>query len=79
MNLSAIIDIDPEILHGTPVFKGTRVPVESLFWHLEDGITIDGFLEDFPNVTKEQCNAIIEMAAEIVGSKKLVELYENAA
>jgi uncharacterized protein (DUF433 family) len=79
MNLSNIILIDPEILHGTPVFKGTRVPVESLFWHLEDGITVEGFLEDFPSVTKEQCYAIIEMAAEIVGSKKLVELYENAA
>jgi uncharacterized protein (DUF433 family) len=62
MNLSNIIHIDPEILHGTPVFKGTRVPVESLFWHLEEGITVDGFLADFPNVTKEQCQAIIENA-----------------
>lgn len=62
MNLSGIIHSDPEILHGTPVFKGTRVPVESLFWHLEDGITVDSFLEDFPTVTKEQCNAVIEMA-----------------
>ena len=79
MNLSGIIHSDPEILHGTPVFTGTRVPVESLFWHLEDGITVDAFLEAFPSVTKEQCLAIIEMAATIVGSRKLVELYENAA
>lgn len=79
MKLSGIILSDPEILHGTPVFKGTRVAVESLFWHLEDGVTIDGFLEDFPGVTREQCHAVIEMAAKIVGSKKLMELYENAA
>jgi uncharacterized protein (DUF433 family) len=79
MNLNAVIYSDPEILHGTPVFTGTRVPVESLFWHLEDGITIEGFIEDFPGVTREQCHAVIEMAAKIVGSKKLVELYEAAA
>ena len=79
MKVSGIIQSDPEILHGTPVFKGTRVPVESLFWHLEDGITIEGFLENFPGVTREQCHAVIEMAAKIVCSKKLVDLYENIA
>ena len=79
MKVSTVIQSDPEILHGTPVFKGTRVPVESLFWHLEDGVTVEGFLEDFPGVTREQCHAVIEMAAKIVGSKKLVELYESAA
>jgi uncharacterized protein (DUF433 family) len=79
MKISGVINSDPQILHGTPVFKGTRVPVESLFWHLEDGITLNEFLEDFPGVTKEQCHAVIEMAAKILGSKKLVELYENTA
>jgi uncharacterized protein (DUF433 family) len=79
MKLSSIIQSDPDILHGTPVFRGTRVPVESLFWHLEEGITIDGFLSDFPGVTRNQCLAVIEAAAKILGSKKLVDLYENAA
>ena len=54
MKVRDLITIDSEILSGTPVFKGTRVPIQSLFWHLENGITIDEFLEDFPSVTKEQ-------------------------
>ena len=49
-----VIHSDPEILGGTPVFRGTRVPVESLFSHLEKGISIDEFLEDFPSVMREQ-------------------------
>ena len=57
-----IITIDPEILHGTPVFKGTRVPIESLFDHLESGIALDEFLDDFPSVSKEQALTILEIA-----------------
>ncbi len=51
---SKVINIDPEILGGTPVFDGTRVPIESLFDHLENGVSIDEFLEDFPSVTRDQ-------------------------
>ena len=65
MKVSSEIISDPEILHGTPVFKGTRVPVESLFWHLEEGITIDEFLEDFPGVTKQQCKGVIQIASKM--------------
>lgn len=43
-----VINIDPDILGGTPVFSGTRVPVESLFDHLESGISLEEFLDDFP-------------------------------
>ncbi|WP_295651870.1 DUF433 domain-containing protein [uncultured Mucilaginibacter sp.] len=48
------ITIDKDIQFGKPVFKGTRVPVESLIDHLDKGINIDEFLEDFPTVKKEQ-------------------------
>lgn len=54
MKISDLITIDKEIQSGTPVFKGTRVPIQSLFWHLEGGVTIDEFLEDFPSVKREQ-------------------------
>jgi uncharacterized protein (DUF433 family) len=54
MDLSDIINIDNDILSGQPVFKGTRVPVESLFDHLEAGVSLDDFLDDFPSVSKEQ-------------------------
>jgi len=49
-----VINIDPEILGGTPVFNGTRVPVETLFWHLEKEISMDDFLNDFPTVSKNK-------------------------
>jgi uncharacterized protein (DUF433 family) len=59
-SLSCYISFNPEIQFGKPVFKGTRVPVESLFWHLEKGISLNEFLEDFPGVTKDQAEAVIE-------------------
>lgn len=74
-----IINIDPEILSGTPVFKGTRVPIESLFDHLEKGISLDEFLEDFPTVTKEQAIQVLEIAENILTSDKLKAIYENTA
>ena len=61
MKLSDLITIDKEIQNGIPVFKGSRVPVQSLFWHLESGITVDDFLEDFPSVKKEQTIALLEL------------------
>jgi len=54
------ITIDPEILGGQPVFRGTRVPVESLFDHLEKGISLEEFLEDFPSVTQGQAVAVLK-------------------
>lgn len=72
------ISVDPEIQNGQPVFSGTRVPVQSLFWHLEKGITIESFLDDFPSVTKEQVVGVLEIANKIVNSAQLDELYEAA-
>ncbi|MBK7109370.1 MAG: DUF433 domain-containing protein [Chitinophagales bacterium] len=74
-----LITIDPDILSGQPVFKGTRVPVESLFFHLENGISLDEFLEDFPSVDKSQAVAILEIAGKLISSKDLEKLYEAAA
>lgn len=77
--MKSLITIDPDIQFGTPVFTGTRVPVESLFWHLESGLSIDAFLDDFPSVTREQAIAVLEMAGKAFSSDKLVSLmYEIA-
>lgn len=73
------INSDKEILSGNPVFKGTRVPVQTLFDHLEIGISLDEFLSDFPTVKKEQAVAVIEIAAKIVTSKNIEQIYETAA
>ena len=78
-NISEYITINKEILGGTPVFKGTRVPVESLFWHVEEGITVDEFLDDFPSVAKEQALAVLEIAGKLISSKNIQALYETAA
>ncbi len=58
-NIKDIINIDSEILGGEPVFKGTRVPIETLFVHREKGISLDDFLEDFPTVSREQAIAVL--------------------
>jgi uncharacterized protein (DUF433 family) len=74
-----IITVDPEIQNGQPVFSGTRVPVETLFWHLEKGITIEEFLEDFPSVSKEQAIGVIGIAHKIVTSSNIDKIYEAVA
>ncbi len=60
MKLESFIHSDPDILGGTPVFVGTRVPVQSLFDHLESAESIDDFLEGFPSVRREQVIAVLE-------------------
>ncbi|HZH38137.1 MAG TPA: DUF433 domain-containing protein [Flavisolibacter sp.] len=61
--LSDFITVNANIQFGKPVFKGTRVPVQSLFWHLEKGVSLNRYLEDFPTVTRGQAEAVIEWAA----------------
>lgn len=66
MKMESIVHVDSEILGGTPVFTGTRVPVRSLFDHLEAGDSIDDFLEGFPSVRREQVIAVLEASFENV-------------
>lgn len=61
-----VIVRDPEILGGTPVFSGTRVPFVNLVDYLEAGETLDEFLDDFPSVTREAAIAALEHARELV-------------
>ncbi len=79
MKADDIITVDAEIQSGTPVFKGTRVPVQSLFWHLESGVTIDEFLEDFPSVTKNQAVALLELSNNIISTPRMIQIYETSA
>jgi uncharacterized protein (DUF433 family) len=54
------IEVDPEIMSGVPVFRGTRVPVQSLFEYLEDNLSLDEFLDCFPTVRREDAIAVLE-------------------
>lgn len=79
MNVADLITTDPDILSGQPVFAGTRVPVETLFDHLEAGIPLDEFLDDFPTVTRTQAIALLDMATKLLTAKNVVQLYAAAA
>jgi len=69
MNPARIIHSDPQILSGTPVFVGTRVPVDALIDFLEAGETIESFLENYPGVTREQVHAFLEEASRALLAK----------
>ena len=63
---TSVVHSDPEIMGGTPVFVGTRVPAQSLFDYLEGGDTLDEFLRQFPTATREQAVAALEQARDSV-------------
>ncbi len=67
------ITCDAEVMSGTPVFKNTRVPIKNLIDYLEDGETLDEFLEDFPSVSRDQAIKVLELAKEIL----LTHIYAN--
>ena len=60
MGRDDLITIDPDILGGTPVFKGTRVPIKTLFEYLENNYSLQEFLECFPSVTRELARQVLE-------------------
>lgn len=64
MPTPAVIHRDPDVLGGTPVFLGTRVPVRTLFDYVEAGEPLTEFLDDFPTVSREQAVAVLRMAGE---------------
>jgi uncharacterized protein (DUF433 family) len=71
------ISIDPEIMSGTPVFAGTRVPIKNLFDYIEGGEDLTEFLDDFPSVSKDAAVAVLEMAKRTLTTEKA--LHENFA
>ena len=60
--MSSVIHRDPDILGGTPVFRGTRVPTRILFEHLEAGDNLEVFLTDFPSVAYQQASEVLHLA-----------------
>jgi uncharacterized protein (DUF433 family) len=73
-NEDMVVHRDPEVLGGTPVFVGTRVPVKALLDYIEGGHTLDDFLDDFPTVTRAQAVTVLEQ-----GMKLLVDSDAPAA
>ncbi len=73
-----IIHVDKEILGGTPIFWGTRVPIKNLFDCLEEGGTVQEFLEDFSSVTREQVERVLALSQKLIMSSAEI-LHENFA
>jgi uncharacterized protein (DUF433 family) len=73
-----VINIDAEILGGTPVFSGTRVPIKNLFDYLESGDTIEIFLEDFEGVSRNQVIKVLEMSQQLIETSSNI-FHENIA
>jgi uncharacterized protein (DUF433 family) len=71
--VSRVVHSDPDILGGTPVFVGTRVPMKNLIDYLEAGESLEVFLDHFPSVTSEQAIAALELA------KEMLTAYANPA
>ena len=67
--LDSVVRSDPEILGGTPVFAGTRVPVRNLLDYLTAGDTLERFLDHFPSVTREQAVAALELANDLLTTR----------
>ena len=73
-----VINVDPEILGGTPVFNGTRVPIKNFFDYLESGESIEAFLEDFEGVSREQVLNLMKLTKKLITSLPEI-LNENIA
>lgn len=66
------INIDPEIMSGAPVFRGTRVTIKTLFDYLEHNKTVEDFLEDYDWVRREQVHSVMELAGRAVSNKEML-------
>ncbi len=64
--MERLINVDKEILGGTPVFMGTRVPIKNLFDYLEEGEAVSEFLKDFPTVKKKQVDDILQISHQLI-------------
>jgi len=72
MNIKDLLEVEPEKMSGTPVFTGTRVPIDHLFDYLKAGDPLDEFLDQFPTVTREQATSVLEL-----GRTALLADYET--
>ena len=70
MNLIDAINIDPEIMSGTPVFNGTRVPIKNLFDYIGTGESLEEFLDNFPSVSKQQVLEVLSFAGQLICKKE---------
>jgi uncharacterized protein (DUF433 family) len=79
MPIRDVVQVNPEILGGQAVFKGIRVPVETIFNYLESGGSLELLLSEFPSLSLEQALSVLEIASKMVSHSNFIQLYEAAA
>jgi len=77
VNKQSPINIDPEIMSGAPVFRGTRVTIQTLFDLLENGKSLDDFLKIYDWIPKEQAIRVLELAKKTFSDEKMLELIDE--
>ena len=79
IHICDVVQVNPEILLGQTVFKGTRVPVETIFDYLESGESLELFLSEFPSVSREQALSVLEIASKMVSNSNFIQVHGIAA
>jgi uncharacterized protein (DUF433 family) len=79
MPIRDVVQVNPEILGGLAIFKGTRVSVETIFNYLGSGESLERFLSEFPSLSREQALSVLEIESKIVSNRNFIQLYEAAA
>ena len=74
---TSVINIDPEIMSGAPVFRGTRVTIQTLFDYIEYGKSIEDFLADYDWVKREQAIKVLEIARNFVSNEKYLNILDE--
>lgn len=74
---TSVINIDPEIMSGAPVFRGTRVTIQTLFDYLEHGKTVENFLEDYDWIKREQAISVLELAKNFISNEKYLNILDE--
>lgn len=74
---TSVINIDPEIMSGAAVFRGTRVTIQTLFDYIESGKTVEDFIADYDWIKKEQALEVLEIAKSFVSNKKYLNILDE--
>ncbi len=75
-DLKTRIVVNPEIMVGKPIIKGTRIPVDAIIKRIAEGMTTDELLEDYPNITKEDIKAALRYAAKVISGEDILPLVK---
>ncbi len=73
------IVVNPKIMVGKPIIKGTRIPVDAILRRLADGMTITEILEEYPNITEEDIRAALRYVSEVVAGEEIIPMVETTA